>query len=496
MDNRKIAEAFGAAAEGLTRAATACVAIANEFGKENGPIIVPQPDPKPPVPPPGPLPKLPRIWGWNLGAQNHYQHGKIFTDALYNADRLIGQDWMRPATVDRNGQLTDGMASTRIYFDSRLHGAATYRMSSGSGSPTEIRIAAGSHGLDDRANNASYQIVTLNGDSSRTICTPGGESRQVNPQLRKKMKGVGTLRFMDLRRTNHDTLAAGSGLVCHHLSDVPGQPGVRQVHPTITPDDAILVAKACGATGIWWNVHFHETPAAIREAMQVFAEQWTGELYVEYSNENWNNVIEGDWINKVAKMFPSDWPAVWNHFRMLTSSVGKIVHSIVPSACVVMGTQSARYGITDGLLAGDLDDIDAIAIAPYIGNVLRWPDSTKNLLVAIDAQLPQVKRDIAAQKQRADSRGLRLLGYEAGSHIWAQKDKIPADEYARMMEANASEEMASIYDDFATYWEDTVGDTCCMFNNCDETSFAHYRFDSDDWQPRGKVIADRMVATI
>lgn len=497
MNRQRIKEALDSMSEGLMRAAIAATTIATEFESPDvQPPVVVDP-PKPPVEPPTPRK---RIYGWNLGAQNHYEHGKIYNDALAFASRMVDIQWnnpYRPATIDSDGVIVDGDSQTRIWFDARVHGPGSYF---GEGTPREVVVPVGSRGLDDKSNDNNFVDVKFSGNTRGMAYTFNWEGRAVNPNLIDKMNGVGVLRFMDLRRTNYDMIppeASEHRLCCYQRQ---GQGQFDLVHPTITPEQAIEVATACGAAGIWWNVHFRETDQQVAEAMHVFAEKWAGELYVEWSNENWNAAIEGRWLQQTGERFGADdtkdWLPVYDYFRQRSNEVGKIAKSIVPGVCVVMGTQSASTGVTDNQTRGDLQYIDALGIAPYFGHYLRWPDSTKKLLAATRAQVSESLAQVEAQKTIADKLGKRLLCYEFGSHIWAKQKDIPPAEYQAMMEAVRSDEMAEIYGEFMDGWEQLSGDVACCFTSCDDTSFAHYEFDTSEWQPRGKAVADRMAVGV
>lgn len=484
-NNEKMAEAFNAAAEGLLRASAAMVTIGNllvdQVADPTGPSVT-----DPPVQPTNKK----RIFGWNLGEQNYWQAGKLYNDALFNASVMIGQTGERPAKISAAGYLLDGDGSTRVVRDPRVHGAGRFAMNSASGSPSTLSISETDVPTDD-----NYFLVKLHGNCSGLMCLPEGQHFAVNPRLVNRMRGAGVLRFMDLRRTNYDWLAAGNGLVCYHDEMVVGRPGVRLIHKTITPEQAIDIARTCGATGIWWNTHFHESESAIREAAQRFA-GWDGEIYFEHSNENWNAAIEGNWLNKVAKLFPGDWPSVWRELASQANWMGKIAKEANPRITTVMGSQSVNLGVTQGLLAAETPYIDCIAIAPYIGHVYRWPDTVNNLLAAVDSQLPTVYAEVRAQHDLVKKAGKRLLAYEAGCHIWASRKDVPLAERDTMMQAIRSDRMAQIYEEFMDFWTAEVNDVCCFFNDCSATSFAHCEFDTYEWQPRGKAVANRTAAQL
>ena len=258
----------------------------------------------------------------------------------------------------------------------------------------------------------------------------------------------------------------------------------------------------------WISIHHLASDATVQAMAQAFA-TFTGTVYFEHSNELWNSAFpqhgyaytqaladggykdaQGNQLGEAASV------ACWHADR--TDYLGGLIKGILPSAVIVLGAWSDvpnQYNQTRTYSQSSLSNIDAVAIAPYIGRVplLSIDDSVIN--AASDAAIIQYARDDLNDRVKdttatwkanvVDDWGKRLLAYEAGFHL--TKNATVED---RLITASQSSEAGDLMDEYLEWWRDTVGDLMCVFQDVSNDAWGHWQYEHDPVSPRAQSYLD------
>lgn len=476
--NAKIAKALLDVAENLAKASATCTVIANTIS----------PGPAPPPTPPVPAPTQRRLFGINLGGVDYYRPGLIYNDALWKASVLVGGEGFAWGVDNRGRVITsNGDCSTRFYGSARDKVGGTW-------SHVHNDVVVGTHAVPGAQ---QYEIIHLASNAANDRIIPPGNPPLFDPQFTTRLRGVGTLRFMDLRRTNYHYHVGG--LNWYGALDRSPSPGFL-IYPTVTPEEAVEIAQGVGASGIWWNSQWSEPTERIQYAAQYFKDHWSGELYWEHSNEMWNwGLSDGTALPNVYKKLEAqygvgNYSAIYGGMRQAANDAFGVVLAIHPTACTVLGVQCVNYGVTNQMLAGDISNIKAVAIAPYWPHVApaSFTGNASDLEAAAVAGLAQAKADSLWQKANAAANGKRLLAYESGHHVWAE-DMTQTNIFTDFIR---SQFLADQYADFATWWAANINDTLCWFDDCDETAFGLTEHPQESPCPRASFVYNRFAAQL
>lgn len=442
-----------------------------------------------PVPPDPPAPTGSKL-GWNLGGTSFWTRNRIFEDALFLCQTQCGQAHQRPARFNVNGRLIEGDGNTRFTTDDRVHRAGQYQASAGV-TPSQMMVREGQRD--------QFIDVKLSGDcANASIALSGTDPMSLVPAFSARLHGTGVLRFMGLRGVNYPDHDRESWFRTEYDTTRGNWnngvwEGVKTIVPTISPERAVLIAKLLGSHTIWWNAHYDDPIEKSVAAAKVFAKSGLNVIY-EFGNENWNG-FPNRVSERLTKQFAGNWKEIGSHLRQCTQALARAVKGV--HACrVVVGTQAVNYGVTDVLLDGDVDGIDGICAAAYFA-------TTSRRLFGRDVQdfahqsLQDIKRNLLEQQKRTKARGLELLIYEAGAHMWIQGDgpnATPPGDEQWIMSALRSDWMASLYEDLIAFVQNDIGTECCFFTDCDNTSFAHAEWTEQGYQPRGLAVRAAITA--
>ena len=358
-------------------------------------------------------------------------------------------------------------------------------------------------------------------------------SLEFHPDFLDSIKSYGTLRFMDWQRTNWSLngevlRAPQPSKTMHHPMDDPTfDPTVRTGNWTqfegwtgrAVPDNArysletgmpleIMVDLAnINNSNPWFTVpHLADNTYVWQMASLVKAQLRTDRyVYIEYTNEAWNEGFgQGAWIQQKG-LETWGWGtnpglARWQWYGKRSAEICNIwkqtweadAHRVI----CVMASQAANPYIAQQMLDCPLmapqncyQNIDAIAIAPYLGQhlgnpiyqseVLGWTWATDGGMTSLFNELrygnvlPNVTAktnvndaiaNVEAYSQIAKQYGLMLVAYEGGQHITANGSMRDQPRIIDMFEqANRDWRMGQIYADYLNAWRQAGGLT-----------FAHY----------------------
>jgi hypothetical protein len=225
-------------------------------------------------------------------------------------------------------------------------------------------------------------------------------------------------------------------------------------------------------------------------------------LYVEYSNENWNPIFpqvvwqqqRGLEARLNASAAADDSADSQSYDAGLKFSIRRAAqaHSTFrrvlgeTRVIAVVGGQSASSGLNDRLLSFYADrginplggHPDALAIAPYFGQIYR-PEDVDSRTMTVDDLLDDAEAlietsvggDTRANRRVADKHDVSLIAYEAGQHMLALGglENDPAF-VQRLIAANRDSRMGRLYRKAHETWLKNGGGLAVYFNSCQTPS--------------------------
>ncbi len=315
------------------------------------------------------------------------------------------------------------------------------------------------------------------------VFLPGFTSEAWNPAFLARWRGVDTVRFMDMQRTNGSKLEKWDGR--------PTPEDASYARSGAPIEVLCSLANELGANA-WFCVPHRADDEFVRKMAETIRTHLRPDLkaYIEYSNEVWNGQFEQCRYaceqGKTLLPDASPWECGWawtgrrstEIFRIFDDVFGKESRKRVVR---VLASQAANPYVSEQILKQDdcWKSTDVLAIAPYMG--MSIPKENADEFVALglngvldkleNEALPQAVDAMQKQQELARKYGLKLVCYEAGQHIvglWGANDRDELNALCR--EANRSERMGKIYDKYFTAWENAGGDLLCHFSSTGQWS--------------------------
>lgn len=278
------------------------------------------------------------------------------------------------------------------------------------------------------------------------------------PEYLDDLRGFAVHRHLDTRMVNADPAI-----------DWPGQPpsGLNSLWRGVPFEDLCDLANECGADP-WFCIPYHASDDYVERMARVIDEHLDPgrTVFVEYSNELWN------WGFRQAQQV-EEWrkanepntsrqvvigrraAAAMNRFRSSLSSDRRCVRVVSGQAAWVADSERAVR------TAMDLGGCDAIACAPYFGEVI--PAGTSDLdglFAAIEPSLQTSFDRAGSWATLADKLGVPLHLYECGQHLPGGDD--PA-RVALIAAANRDPRMGSLYMRYLDGLAALGVDVACLF---------------------------------
>lgn len=315
-------------------------------------------------------------------------------------------------------------------------------------------------------------------------------SQPFNPDYLEKLEPFSTLRFMDWMGTNNSTQQTWAN------------------RPTLTtaswmkngaPVEVMVQLANATRSHPWFSMPHQADDNYIRNFAAYVRDNLDPDLkvYVEYSNEVWNGMFgQNRWVRDQAR---AEWgDSGLDDYTLVTDWYSRRATQITQTWDEIFGAEKDRvigvmagramdvnqltralsYAWTDNPLSHQKYGIDAIAIAPYMGNYLgnkknqatikSWkslPD--KGLSNVFDeltqgGQVPNsppggalaaTAARIAGHAALANAQGLELLAYEGGQHL------VGSDSASIKLfrEANRDPRMGQLYEQYLQTWRDAGG---------------------------------------
>jgi hypothetical protein len=308
-----------------------------------------------------------------------------------------------------------------------------------------------------------------------------------DPLFLQRLQPFGCLRFMDWGNMN------GSSLVSWTNRTTPGY------YTQANPDGVALeyMVQLCNTLqrDAWICIPHLADDNYVQQAAQLVRDQLNPALrvYVEYSNETWNNQFsqtayvqtQGVSLNLDTAPYTAGQKFValrsaqiWNIFQQAFG--GAATSRLVK----VLATQTAGTAVTDMRLAGlTVTNInpsrimpDALAIAPYFGKAYTPSDLPPNapyptvdyILTNMSVQaIADEGVQVGLQKAVADAHGWRLVCYEAGQTyqgiLGAEND---TNLTAILTAANRDPRMGTLYSQYLDMLQAQGVDLCNNFAYC------------------------------
>ena len=312
-----------------------------------------------------------------------------------------------------------------------------------------------------------------------------------NPEFLEKNQSFNTIRFMDWMATNHSTQKEWSDRPTPDSSIFSGE---------IASIEAMVELANRTDSDPWFTMPHMATDEYVTNFAQYVKDNLDPELkvYVEYSNEVWNNDFAQGWwienqgIEEFTESTVGDFGKRMDWFGKRTTEITQIWDEVYGEdkerVIGVLGAQAANnwtakrplsYVWEDNPLSHEEYGIDAIAIAPYFGSYIGkpqyepeiegWIDDEESEDLALDNLFEEITQggildnapSSGALQQSynwtigyaalADLHGLDLLTYESGQHLngngGVQENEAVGD---LLITANQDPRMGEIYQEYFT----------------------------------------------
>ena len=271
----------------------------------------------------------------------------------------------------------------------------------------------------------------------------------------------------------------------------------------------------------WLNVPHGADDEYMRNFAQYVYDNLSEELtpHIEYTNEAWNaTFIHNEYMQKMGLKEGLDKNALragYFYYAKRSVEYFKIWEDIYGGHdrfVRIIGGWDTRPDISGIILAykDTYKQVDALAIAPYVGGNLRGFRESKNVdqifhLLTDEKSyrsLPKVLDEISKQADLAKAFGVHLIAYEGGQGLvdWATKkpDQHPNPLF---FAANRDDRMADLYQQIYQQWKVRGGDLfvsfsaprSCNWNGCWGLK-EHIRQDVDK-APKLRASLDYMAKT-
>ena len=312
-----------------------------------------------------------------------------------------------------------------------------------------------------------------------------------NPEFLEKVQPFNTLRYMDWMATNHSQQGEWDNRPTPSNSLFSGE---------IADLESMVELSNRTDTDPWFTIPHMATDEYVTNFAQYVKDNLDPELdvYVEYSNEVWNNDFAQGWwienrgIEEFADSTVGDFGKRMDWFGKRTTEITQMWDEVFDTdkerVIGVLGAQAAnswtakrplQHTWADEPLSNEEYGIDAIAIAPYFGSYVgkpqyeaeieSWIDSEESEDLALDnlfaeiteggvlsdapngGALQQAYNWTTGYAALAEQQGLDLITYESGQHLngtgGVQENQAVGE---LLITANQDPRMGAIYQEYFT----------------------------------------------
>jgi hypothetical protein len=292
--------------------------------------------------------------------------------------------------------------------------------------------------------------------------------------------GFPVVRYMDWMATNNSTVA--------EWSDRTSVTNLKQSFGAGVAYEYIIQLSNYTKSDPWITIPHLASDDYVRQLATLFKDTLDPGLtvYIEYTNEAWNSIFSqtGYMNNKAIEL---GLPNGRNYYSQRTSEVMDIwsdVYLNLPKERYVrvLSTHFANAWLSDHIAAwgNAFEHVDALAIGPYFGGTMGRVNNVDATLAMspaelaqylLDIELPKNKDQMLAQKEVADTYGLRLVTYEAGQHLVGVGVHASLGNLVNyqpltdlLIATNRDPIMKDVYLQYLSNWNEVSGDLMVLFN--------------------------------
>lgn len=313
------------------------------------------------------------------------------------------------------------------------------------------------------------------------VLMPGFEStyqsQPFHPAFLDRIAPFKVLRFMDWGRTND------SPMVRWDQRATPSY--VSQGHARgVALEYMIQLANTLGSDP-WFCIPHQADDDYVRQFATLVKNTLAPNLkaYVEYSNEVWNGQFAQAGYAQARGLAlglsANAYEAQLRFYSQRTVEIFEFCAEVFQSnnrLVRVLAAQSANAwtGATIMDWKGAHQSADALAIAPYFGGYLGSPQmqtrvqsmSVSQILDSCAVDIVRAMAQALDNKRNADTRGLRLIAYEAGQHLVGHSGVENNQTITDLFHAaNRHARMKQLYLDYLQRWDKIGGGLIAMFSS-------------------------------
>jgi hypothetical protein len=348
------------------------------------------------------------------------------------------------------------------------------------------RKGNGSYVLDVLPDDAGIEIriTEINPDNpirNIRLMMPGyWEQHESNPYhhlFLEKIRPFSIYRFMDWQETNNSTISSWEERAKVTDATFASGKGV--------PLEYMIRLCNIQNASPWFNIPH----LANNEYIRMFAEyvkehlQSSSEIYIEYSNEVWNNIFEQHryTANMGRKMGLSDndfqaYARFYSQRSIEIFMIWKEIFGDSPRLKFILAGQVGNNWLAEEILnwKGAHTIADAYAVAPYFGGKFG---SVKNVKKAKEMSLAEFEADLRddIRDSAEDVRqlyeilrqyGISLYSYEAGQHLVGvsgnENDEVLNNAFDKI---NREKAMKRLYSLYLELWKRNGGEVMMIFSS-------------------------------
>jgi len=306
-----------------------------------------------------------------------------------------------------------------------------------------------------------------------------------NPRFLARWKGVASLRYMDLMKTNDSPQRA--------WADRPRPDHATWAERGLPVEVLVDIANHLGADPWFTLPHMADDDYFANFAEQVRAKlNRDRKVYIEYSNEVWNNMfaqtrfareqgaaegVGGTGDEHALRFYARRSVQIFAAFERVFGGRERLVRVLATQA----GNPDGSAQVVGFEGAGESADV--LAIAPYLGfnvsqdaeapttKTVRGYDLDKLFSVLGAEVFAQSVQQMRTHKALADTFGLALVAYEGGQHlVGIMGGENDEQVTALFIRANRDPRMGALYARYFEAWQAEGGSLFCPFTSVQRSS--------------------------